>query len=157
MARPTKYTPDTATKILDALREGKSRVAACGLARVTDRTLERWMARYVGFVDAIHEAEAEAEAKQTANLLLAAEGGALISKTVTEKFNKDGDLVSRTESEAYSAPNVTASTFWLERRRNRSWRNIKSINVSDLTDAQVIALLEAETPDRSEAQGTDSA
>lgn len=42
MSKPTKYTPDTTKRLLDAIRSGFTVKAACTMAGVTDITLSRW-------------------------------------------------------------------------------------------------------------------
>ncbi len=37
-----------------------------------------------------------------------------------------------------------ASAFWLERRRNQTWGERKQLNLNQLTNAQIIALLEGD-------------
>lgn len=49
MGKPTKYTPDTTNKLLDAIRGGFTVKAACMMAGVTDMTLSRWRRRHPDF------------------------------------------------------------------------------------------------------------
>lgn len=57
MARPTKYTPETAKKITDAIRVGATYRLACDYAGVSEDTFARWRERYADFAEGIKEAE----------------------------------------------------------------------------------------------------
>lgn len=95
MARPgpdTKYTPETVKKIVEALAAGNTRGASSAYGGISQKTLERWMKRYVEFDEAIKDAEARAEVGHVANIAQASRNG-----------------------------NWTASAWWLERRRHQDW------------------------------------
>jgi len=92
VARPTKYTPERAQQIAAALAAGNTRLASAASAGITQRTFERWMARFDGFVEAVEKAEAEAELAHVATIKAASEGGTW-----------------------------QASAWWLERRRSDDW------------------------------------
>lgn len=92
MARPTKYTPETAKKITDALAAGNTRKASSLYAGVDQSTFERWVRRYADFAEAVENAEARAEVSHVLNIRQAAQSG-----------------------------NWTASAWWLERRRHQEW------------------------------------
>ena len=49
MSKPTKYTPDTTKRLLDAIRSGFTVKAACAMVGVTDMTLSRWRRRHPDF------------------------------------------------------------------------------------------------------------
>lgn len=72
MGRPTKYTPERATKLIAGLRVGMTRRAAIGQAGISDETFARWLRRSVGFVEQVTQAENEAEAHYTEALAKAA-------------------------------------------------------------------------------------
>jgi len=71
MARPTKFTLSTQTRIIEAIAGGNYYEAACASAGVDYATFRRWMQRgqkakdgpYREFCDAILKAEAEAEVR----------------------------------------------------------------------------------------------
>jgi hypothetical protein len=95
MARPgpdSKYTPATVKKITEALAAGNTRGASSAYGGISQKTLERWMKRYVEFDEAVKDAEARAEVGHVANIAQAARNG-----------------------------NWTASAWWLERRRYQDW------------------------------------
>lgn len=57
MARPTKYTEETAKKITDAIRVGATYKLACDYAGIDEGTFANWRRRYSDFSDAIKAAE----------------------------------------------------------------------------------------------------
>lgn len=59
MSKPTKYTPDTIKKLLDAIRGGFTVKAACAMAGVSDMTLSRWRRQYSDFDTAFKKATEE--------------------------------------------------------------------------------------------------
>lgn len=116
MARPTKYTDERARRIADALAAGNTRRAAALSAGITERTFERWIARFVGFVAAVEKAEAEAEVAHVATIRSAATDGTW-----------------------------QASAWWLERRRSEDWGKRERIEIiSSVRDLARRAGLSAE-------------
>lgn len=63
MARPTKYTPETAKKVCDAIRAGNYKEAAARYAGLNPETVNQWLRRYPEFSAMVHEAEAAAEVR----------------------------------------------------------------------------------------------
>jgi transposase len=127
VARPTRYSPEVAEQILAALRGGNTRRAAAAAAGVTERTFERWMARFVGFVGAIEKAEAEAHLAHVATIQTAATDGTW-----------------------------QASAWWLERRCPEDWgRRDRLEIISSVRDLARRAGLSAEDEARAveEAEG----
>lgn len=49
MSKPSKYTPETTQKLLNAIRSGFTVKAACAKAGVTDMTLSRWRRQHPDF------------------------------------------------------------------------------------------------------------
>jgi len=93
MARPHELTPDTAKRIVDAIRLGNYAVVACQLAGVDDSTYYRWLERgedkeqpdgsvvpgeepFREFRDSVKRAEAEAEAMAVGTLVVASRNNA---------------------------------------------------------------------------------
>jgi transposase len=58
--RPTKYTPDRAKRLIDAVRMGASYEIACNYAGISVDTLANWRKRYSDFSEQINEAEGAA-------------------------------------------------------------------------------------------------
>jgi transposase len=76
MARPTKYTPETAKKIVDAIRVGATFNLACAYGGISEDTFANWRQRYSDFADAVKEAEGVAAVKWLAVIDKAAQEGA---------------------------------------------------------------------------------
>ena len=100
--RPTKYTPERAQHIKDALRAGNTRTASvlsCGIAY---STFLDWLEAYPHFASDIEKAEAEAEMRKVRVIDEAAE--------VTWQ----------------------AAAWWLERRRSKDYgRTLKEVSGPD--------------------------
>lgn len=75
MARPTKRTPDREARLLDALRAGNTRKAACQYAGVAQDAFNRWLVRFADFADVVKKAEADAEVRHVANIAKASQDG----------------------------------------------------------------------------------
>lgn len=58
--RPTKYTPETTTAILDAIRVGTPLTHACRYGGVSFETFNEWRKQYSEFSEQVKEAESEA-------------------------------------------------------------------------------------------------
>ena len=71
--RPTKYTEQTVSKLLDALKGGNTRRASCAVASISQDTLAVWLKEKPEFSDAIEKAEGEAEAKMVSVIKLASD------------------------------------------------------------------------------------
>lgn len=63
MARPTKYTPETAKKICDAVRVGSTFALACAYAGISEETFSQWRKKYPEFSEAVKTAEGQAAIK----------------------------------------------------------------------------------------------
>jgi hypothetical protein len=85
VARPSKLTPDTQDTIVFALRGGMTDDVAGGMAQISRRTLQAWLARgarpgraharYRAFRAAVDRARADCEASLVARMTLAAQRG----------------------------------------------------------------------------------
>lgn len=100
VGRPSKYTPERVTRILDLLRDGNTRKATALASGISVDTLADWQERYPDFSEQVKEAEGQAESKHVANILTAAGKGAW-----------------------------QASAWWLERRRHEDWGKKDRIEV----------------------------
>ena len=101
MARPSKRTPALEAELLQALRLGNTRTAACQYVGIDIDTLERWERRYAEFRGAVERAQAAAEVRVVGHLMAAVD---------------DGD--------------VSAIKFWLERRRYAEWGKREQLDVT---------------------------
>lgn len=106
MARPTKRTPQLERSLLQALRLGNTRTAACQYVGIDLGQLARWERRFADFARAVEEAEASAELRLVGRLIEAADGG-----------------------------DVGAIRYWLERRRPETWAPKQSDAGRELGDA----------------------
>jgi hypothetical protein len=75
LARPSKRTPEREARLLEALRAGNTRRAACHYAGISDEALARWLRASVDFVDAVKKAESDAEVRMVAQIARAAQDG----------------------------------------------------------------------------------
>lgn len=71
--RPTKRTPETLERILEALTAGNTRVASAGYARCSDEFLRLWMRDEPAVKEAVEYAEHTAEVRNVAIIQRAAE------------------------------------------------------------------------------------
>lgn len=101
--RPTKYTPETVTKITNALVSGASRRAAAEYAGVSVDSFERWMKRYADFAATVTRAEAQCET--SASLAL---------------------------RQAWAGGDWRAAAWWLERRRHEDWGRQDKVEIGPM-------------------------
>jgi transposase-like protein len=73
MARPTKRTPEREQRLLQAIRAGNTRRAACAYAGISDETLANWSRRSLDFLESLTRAEAESEVALVATIRQAAQ------------------------------------------------------------------------------------
>lgn len=74
VGRPTKFTPETKKKLLDAIRMGNYREPSCAFAGISVSTFYAWLEKgkrqkegqFVEFLEAVKHAEAEAEVRMVA-------------------------------------------------------------------------------------------
>jgi len=62
IGRPTKYTPEVADKIVEAVLNGATREDAAAVVGIHKSTLQEWMNTYPDFGERLHEADAQAVA-----------------------------------------------------------------------------------------------
>lgn len=75
MARPTKYTEETAKKICDAIRIGATYELAAAYAGISADTFARWRANNAGFAEKLREAEGQGAIGWLAKIEKAANDG----------------------------------------------------------------------------------
>jgi hypothetical protein len=73
--RPSKYTPETVTQILEYLKVGNTRGTAGQASGISHQTFAVWLREYPEFSEAVKEAEAEAVALHVGNIVNAASKG----------------------------------------------------------------------------------
>lgn len=99
--RRSKKTPALEKALLDALRVGATRSAACGHVDIDTAQFYRWLEKDAAFRSGVARAEAEAELRFTAPIMQAA-----------------------------SAGDWRAGAFWLERRRREDWHEEQKLALS---------------------------
>jgi len=120
-----KDTPETREKVIGFLRLGATRKDAAQAAGITYECLRLWMRDDVAFFAYVTEAEG----------LCAAEMAAAIARA--------------------SRVDWRAAETWLKRRRRKEWGDSLKIDLGDLTNEQLIALLEEEAGGGGDAQGAE--
>lgn len=110
MACKTKYTEERTTRIIQALRAGNTRKAACHYATVSVDAFAVWLKRYPEFSDAVAKAEADAEIRNVAVIQRAAEATWQAAAWWLERKMK-ADWSSRVES---TGPNGSAQRIIVE-------------------------------------------
>lgn len=73
--RRTKATDERLTALLNALRAGNTRSAACSFAEISRQTFYRWLEEDTTFRDSVEKAEADAEVRYVAQVAKAATNG----------------------------------------------------------------------------------
>lgn len=116
MARPTKRTPERETRLIEALRAGNTRRAACAYAGIDQDTLANWLRRWSDFSDLVQKAEADAEIRNVA----------IIQKAASETWQ--------------------AAAWWLERRRSADYKLKQELHGTDGGPLRVIVQYEDALP-----------
>jgi hypothetical protein len=117
MARPSKFTPIKAAKIIEGLKAGMTRTAAAGLVNIDVATLENWRRRYSSFLAQIDIAEQEAEARYIGVIAKAAFGHEVTERKETHKANGEIEVIITTRRDY----DWQAARYWLSRRRRDEW------------------------------------
>jgi hypothetical protein len=117
MARPSKRTPECEARLLDALRAGNTRKAACHYAGIGVQTLDDWRDRFRDFRDAIEKAEGDAEVRMVAQIAQAAQTGTW-----------------------------QAAAWWLERRRPDDYARRERIEQDITTRAPMVVTVAFDKP-----------
>lgn len=131
--RPTKFTPEVREKILQAIRASSPLETAAQFAGIVYDTLNNWRKRaegektgqYSEFFKEVKKARAESDVRHVANIVKAAQGGALISERTTQK--KDGSVET---VKTYARPEWTASAWILERSDPSKWAKPERIELT---------------------------
>lgn len=119
-----KLTPEIATAITDAIGKGMYVNRACALAGIGVSTFYEWKQRgtaepgsiYADLTEAMEKAEADDQARRLARMETAAEGGAVINRTIITK--PDGEEIV---TEKLAAPAWQADGWGMERRYRKEY------------------------------------
>ncbi len=125
MPNKSKLNADRQKRITDALRSGNTRGIAATHGGITHATMLTWLhkgeaakqGKHFEFLEAIREAEKDAEMGRVATILRASIGGELISRTTT--MNQKTGVVK--VEETYTRPEWTAAAWGLERKNPNAW------------------------------------
>lgn len=164
MARPSKLTDKLIDQIAGNLRTGhyvETTAAMTGLskqsmyswlkigARNHDKPVSKLTAheqRCIRFLDAVEQAQADAEDRDLLRHAALARGG-LERRTVIERTNAEGNLVERTTKVETLPPDARAIEWRLERRHPEKWGRRSSIEVTG-KDGGPLELTTEERADR---------
>lgn len=137
--RKTKLTPERQAQIINAVRAGAYIETAAAAAGINKETLYAWLKRgnqepngiYAAFVEAMHEATAQAEIRDVLTLSKAAADGdwRAAAWRLERKFPKRWGTVNRTEISGLDG------------------KPIQTIDVTKLSDEQLAAIIGAARPD----------
>ena len=156
MPRPTKLTPDTQERIVQALMTGATIVKTCAYVGIGERSYYRWLdkgkvavsGRYWQFWQEVTHAQAHAHTRATgalASAMLPSKQRSSTTETTTETklrtiTHKDGTVeqvpyeatISRkTESVTDKPPDWRAAVEFLKRRDSANWSATQTVNVHD--------------------------
>lgn len=136
--------------IVEALRAGNYIEVAASQVGVGKTAVYEWLARgararrqsirsgdpvppseriFVGFADAVEEAQAVAEARDVALLASLARGG-IVQEVITETVDAEGHLVNRKVERRRTLPDAKALMWRLERRFTSRWGHQGSLEVT---------------------------
>lgn len=143
MARPTKYTPARAAKIIEGLKAGMTRTAAAGLVDVSVDSIEHWTKRFASFAAEVEAAEGLAEARYTQVLAKWAFGHPEkhereVVKPQLIKFTDDKgrrqervEYVTERTTETHQVSDWRAAESWLKRRHKTEWTERNEVSGPD--------------------------
>lgn len=118
MARPSKYSPPRAAKIIEGLKVGMTRTAASGLVDIDVSTLDAWRQRFPSFAAQVTVAEQQAEARYT-------------------------DIIARAADEG----DWQAAKYWLSRRRRKDWGDSLHVDLDTEIKEILAKIAGVEAPD----------
>lgn len=133
--RPSKLTPHVQAEILKVLTTGCARETAAASVGVWGCTLREWLrrgararqlgrpkpseAKYLAFLQAVEEVEAQQEVRDVAIVRKAGED--VFTDVTIETTLPDGSVEKRTEKKLVRGGDYRAKTWYLERRGSRRW------------------------------------
>jgi hypothetical protein len=110
VARPSKLTPKLEAELLQALRLGNTRTAACKYVQIPLQRLDVWMRRSDQLRVSVEQAEAAAELRVVGHLVQLVDAG-----------------------------DIQAIKFWLERRRPEHWGRQEHVKVDIEQTIRILA------------------
>ena len=131
--RLVKMTPEAVATILRYVAAGVPMKFAAPHAGLTDRSVNRWLAKgraekpggpFASFLSAVKKAESEAVAVRLLRISKAGQGGAVVERTTKTVTDSEGKSVT-TVSEKYTRPEWTADAWHLERTHEATFATNK--------------------------------
>lgn len=126
MGRPTKFTPEIATRIFELAKLGKTDEEMAAAMKVTRQTLDNWKVARPDFFAALKGAKAMADDQVERSLFERALG---YSHPAVKINQFEGVPVITPYIEHYP-PDPTSAIFWLKNRRPDKWREKVDMNVT---------------------------
>ncbi len=116
----SKKSPQLVAKVLDLVKQGKTRDQICEIVGVAPRTLRYWKSEDWEFAASLKENEQLANQLVEASLFKKATG--FEHTYTTEVATKDGGVVTIEQTD-YIPPSDTAAIFYLKNRVNDRWKD----------------------------------
>jgi len=149
--RPTKLTPQLATKIHNVIAIGLTLEEASLVCGVAESTLYRWQQRgaearsglYYDFRELVKRARSESQANALASIERAMRGERA-TRTIVRRY-KDGSTETRTEDYYILTPQWTAAAWRLERSNPERWGRqvpLNQINIQQNATIQHVQQLQ---------------
>jgi hypothetical protein len=152
--QPTKFTPERAQLIIEALQKHNYLSTACELAGISEQTFYNWLDRaedylnrlirreeveeeggkYLVFFDAVKQARAGSEGELLGRIDTAGSVATLIEQRTIEHILKDGSIKTET-IERWKPPDWTANAWILERTK---WEKYGQHSSLDIQQAGVV-------------------
>lgn len=132
------WSPKRAGRILASLAAGNYRETAARVAGLSKTTFYEWLDRSPTFREMVERAESDAEEAFAASVKRAGTPHVVRKRTV-RTLPGGGVEVTEVLTREYD---WQAAAWLLARRFGKRWREQKQIDVKDLTDEQIIALLD---------------
>ena len=142
-----KADPKRIKRLLACLADGNVRLTAVKASGIIPDTFYKWLEASPAFAALVEEAEASALSDCVGIVKKAASPHKVTKrKTVT----KDGAVISDEVQETREY-DWRAAAWLLERKDPANWKERKEIDLSNLTNEQLLALWESATPENGDA------
>ncbi len=128
VGRPTKRQKERVDRLVQVLRTGNTRRAACQFAGISETTLADWISNFPDFREMVERAESEAEVRNVAIVQKAAQERDVVTVKVKTVQTAEGP-VTITEKTTKREMDWKAAAWWLGRRRPRDWGSTAGVVV----------------------------
>lgn len=152
--RPTKFTPETRQRIIEAVRAGASYQAIADFARISYRSLRAWIkageeeveagisGEFSQFLQDVKESEGGLEVLSIASIRKAGVGGTLLTEKTVER--KDGTIET---TKTFSQPQWQALAWIMTNRFRDRWGQQAALPELPFSPQQPLMTLKRETID----------